>query len=139
MEGIVYHLEATNTVATYKHRYDSGYKHCSNVQALNDFKVDSWDKITKQHFHTASWNEINRPKAIQNEMISYCAEAQIQEILQEIRADEVNECSSREQMSLILSKVDYGGELQEKLIKSMQCATRLIGNTSRDMIFNFIL
>ena len=45
-------------------------------------------------------------KGIQNYLISCCAEAPIQEIVQELRSDEVKNCLNREQMPVILVNVD---------------------------------
>ena len=43
----------------------------------------------KQHFYTALKNAFHKSTTIQNDLISCCGEALYQEILQEIRADEV--------------------------------------------------
>ena len=83
------------------HRYGCGYKYFGNFQALLDFRVDSCDKLLKQHFHTPSRNVTFRFKTIQNDLIHCCAEAPIQDILQEVRADEVKHCSNREKMPVI--------------------------------------
>ena len=101
---------------------------CAKFKALLGFRCESCDKIQKQHFHTALRNATYSLKAIQNYVISCCAEAPIQEIVEEIRSDEVRTCLKREQMPVILANVDTGAKTQEKLKMFMHCYTGLIGN-----------
>ena len=110
------------------HVCDCGYKHCAKFKTLLDFRCESCDKIQKQHFHTALQNATYSLKAIHNYLISCCAEAPIQEIVQEIRSDEVGKCLKREQMPLNLDNVDTGAKTQEKLKMFLHCDAGLIGN-----------
>ena len=79
-------------------------------------------------------------------MISFCAEALNQQILQEIRdakfysilAVEVKDCSNREQMPVIIRFVDKCGEIQERFIKFIHCDTGLTGNALKDKIVDLI-
>ena len=95
-----------------------GYKNCANFQAVLDFRFEICDKILKQHFHTAFRNAAYSFKAVQNYLTSCCAEAPIQETVQEIRSDEVKDCLNREQMPVILANVDTGAKTQENSISS---------------------
>ena len=45
---------------------------------------------------------------------------------------EVKDCSSREQMPVILRYVDRGGEIHERFIKFIHCDTRLTDNALKD-------
>ena len=120
------------------HRDDSNNyasKHCGNFQALLDFRVDSSDEVLKQHFQSAPRNATYRSKRIQNELISFFAEAlNTQEEIRDakfysILADEVKDCSNREQMPVIIRFVDKCGEIQERFIKFIHCDTGLTGYT----------
>ena len=51
-------------------------------------------------------------------MISCCAEASYQEILQEINTDEAQDCSNREQMPVFLSN---GGTLLCSIVGGSYC------------------
>ena len=95
------------------HRDDSQYhdtEDCGNFQALLDFRIDSSDEILKEHFSTALCNATLRSKATQNEIISCCSDFINEEIIDDIKAakfysilaDEVSDCSNREQMPLVL-------------------------------------
>ena len=72
--------------------------------------------------------------------MSFCGEALNRQILEEIRdakfyfilADEIKDCSSREQMPVILRYVDRGGEIHERFIKFIHCDTRLTDNVLKD-------
>ena len=125
-------LCARHNIPLRGHRDDSdNYEtdNCGNFQALLDFRVDSGDKVLEQHFETAPRNATYRSKTAQNELISCCAEEVTNKIIKEVKAskfysilaDEVTDCSNKEQMPLVLRYVDKEGEIQERFIKFIHC------------------
>ena len=86
------------------------------LSALLDFRFEICDKILKQHLHTALKNAAYSFKSIQNYLIFCCTEAPIQEIVKEIRPEEVKDCLNREQILAILVHVDTSDKTQEKLV-----------------------
>ena len=104
------------------HRDDSKYyssEDCGNFQALLNFRVESGDVILQDHFQNAPRNATYRSKTTQNELISCCAEEINGKIIKEIKdcgfysilADEVTDCSNKEQMPLVLRYVDKEGNI----------------------------
>ena len=75
-----------------------------------DFRVDSGDSVLEEHFKNSPKNATYRSKTIQNDLISCCADVLNDQIIKEIQeakfysilADEVRDCSNKEQMPLIL-------------------------------------
>ena len=131
------------------HRDDSSYygtADCGNFQALLDFRVDSGDKILEEHFRTAPKNATYRSKTTQNELICCSAEIVTNKIVDEIKqgrffsilADEVADCSNKEQMPLVLRYVDPEGEIQERFVKFIHCDTGTSGKALATKIVNCI-
>ena len=127
------------------HRDDSRYYETTdsgNFQALLDFRVDSGDAVLKDHFNNSARNATYRSKSIQNEIISCCADVVIEKIIKDIKeakfysilADEVRDCSNKEQMPLILRYVSKSGEIQERFLKFIHCDSGLSGEALKDKI-----
>ena len=115
---------------------------CGNFQALLDFRVDSGDKVLQNHFETAPRNATYRPKTIQNELITCAAEVVNNRIIDEIKsskfysimADEVADCSNREQMPLVIRYLDPQNEIQERFVKFISCDKGTSGEALKDKI-----
>ena len=127
------------------HRDDSRYYETTdsgNFQALLDFRVDSGDAVLKDHFNNSARNATYRSKSIQNEVISCCADVVNEKIIKDIKeakfysilADEVRDCSNKEQMPLILRYVSKSGEIQERFLKFIHCDSGLSGEALKDKI-----
>ena len=110
------------------HRDDSahyGNSDCGNFQSLWDFRVESGEMILQKHFETAPRNATYRSKTIQTELISCLGEVITGEIVNEIKdskfyaimADEVQDCSNKEQMPLVIRYVGRDRKIQEKFVK----------------------
>ena len=127
------------------HRDDSAHyenSECGNFQALLDFRVESGDKVLQKHFETAPRNATYRSKTIQNELISCCGEVITEKIVKEIKdskfyaisADEVQDCSNKEQMPLVIRYVNKEKSIQEKFIRYILCDKGLTGEALSEKI-----
>ena len=131
------------------HRDDSSYygkEDCGNFQALLDFRVDSGDKILESHFETAPKNATYRSKTTQNDLIICSAEFVNSKIIEEIRAsqfysilaDEVLDCSNKEQMSLAIRYIDAEGNIQERFLKFIRCDSGTTGKALANQVVKCI-
>ena len=97
--------------------------------------MDSGDTVLADHFKTDLQNTTYCSKTIQNELISCCGEALIEKIVDEVKesnfyvimADEVQDCSNKEQMLLILRYVGQENKIKGKFIKFIVHDTGLTG------------
>jgi hypothetical protein len=116
------------------HRDDSQHyasPNPGNFQAFLDFRVDSGDTKLKQHFETGKKNATYRSKTIQNKLVKICGTQIRDKIVSEINnsncpvysvlADEATDCSSIEQMPIVLRYVDSNKEINERFVKFVQC------------------
>ena len=142
-------LHGRRNFALRGHRDDSKYydtADCGNFQAMLNFRIDSGDTVLKEHFEKAPKNATYRSKTVQNEIISCCADVINESIVREIReakfysilADEVRDCSNKEQMPLIIRFVDQKGEIQERFIKFIHCDTGLSGKALMEKVVHCI-
>ena len=131
------------------HRDDSahyGNSDCRNFQTLLDFRVDSGDQILQKYFDTAPHDTTCCSKIIQKELITCEGEVITDEIIDEIKhskfyavmADEVQDCSNKEQMLSVVRYVDRNSKIQEKFIKFVLCDTDLTGEALSGKVKNCI-
>ena len=110
------------------HRDDSKHYEAldsGNFQALLSFRVNSGDESLKEHFSTAPKNATYRSKSTQNEIISCCADIVNRKIMSEIKhskyfpilADEVPDCSNREQMPIVLRYIKSNNTIKERSLE----------------------
>ena len=129
------------------HRDDSSHydtRDCGNFQALLNFRVESGDKVLEDHFKKAPKNATYRSKTTQNEIIECCSEVICEQIIADVRsskyfsilADEVTDCSTKEQMPLVLRYVDRNREIQERFVKFIHCDSGISGNALKDKVLN---
>ena len=93
-----------------------------NFHALLNFRVDSGDEILKEHFPAAPKNATYISESTQNEIISCCADIVNKQIMSEIKhskyfsilADEVADCSNKEQMPIVFRYVDSNNTIKER-------------------------
>ena len=142
-------LLGQHNISFRRHRHDSKYydtKDCCNFQALLDFRIDSGDVVLKRHFEDAPRNATFRSKTTQIELISCCANVINEQILNKVKeakyfsilADEVKDCSNKEQMPLVLRYVGKDGKIQERFLKFIHCDTGLSGAALKDKIVSCI-
>ena len=102
-----------------------------NFQAFLNFRVDAGDTKLGKHFETAKKNATYRSKTIQNKLIKICGDQVREKIISEINGsdcpiysvlgDEATDCSSKEQMPIVLRYVDSSKEINERFIKFVEC------------------
>ncbi|XP_046863535.1 52 kDa repressor of the inhibitor of the protein kinase-like [Xenia sp. Carnegie-2017] len=116
------------------HRDDSKYflsSNPGNFQAFLNFRVDVGDAKLEKHFENASKNATYRSKTIQNKLIKICGEQIKEKIVSDINSsecpiysvlgDEATNCSSIEQMPIVVRYVDSKQEINERFIKFVEC------------------
>ena len=140
-------LNGTRNIPFRGHRDDSSQystQDCGNFQALLDFRVRSGDQVLADHFKNAPRNATYRSKTTQNELISCCAQILNKKIIKEIKvsrffsilADEVTDCSNKEQMPLVIRYVDGNGDIQERFLRFIECDTGVTGKALSDKILS---
>ena len=131
------------------HRDDSSHydsTDCGNVQALLNVRVDSGDKVVEEHFKKAPKNATYRSEATQNEIIECCSEVICKQIIADVRAskflsilaDEVTDCSTKEQMPLVVRYVDRNREIQERFVTFIHCDSGISGKALKDKLITCI-
>ena len=101
----------------------------------SDYYETVYCGIFQEHFATAPRNATYRSKTTQNELIICCAEVITKQIINEIKqskyfsilADEVTDCSNKEQMPLVIRYVDKSGCIKERFLKYILCDTGTSG------------
>ena len=122
------------------HRDDSQHyssPNPGNFQALLNYRVDGGDTNLRQHFETGNKNATYRSKTIQNKLVKICGDQIRQSIVETIKksvcpvysvlADEATDCSSKEQMPIVLRYVDSNKEINERFVKFVECDDGMTG------------
>ena len=100
-----------------------------NFQELINFRIDSGDKVLKDHAESAKRNAVYRSKTIQNEIIECCGEYLQEKLISEIKkakffsvlADETPDVSNKEQMPVSIRFVDSKAEIREVFMEFVHC------------------
>ena len=127
-------LAGKQNLALRGHRDDSKYYSSTNpgnFQAFLNFRIDAGDTKLQQHFETANKNATYRSKTIQNKLVKICGDQIREKVVSEINGsdcpiysvlgDEATDCSSKEQMSIVLRYVDSKKEINERFVKFVEC------------------
>ena len=131
------------------HRDDSSHydsKDCGNFQALLNVRVDSGDTVMEEHFKKAPQNATFRSKTTQNEISECCSEVIRELIIADVRASKVfsisageaTDCSTKEQMPLVLRYVDRNWEIQERFVTFIHCDSGISGKALKDKLLTCI-
>ena len=102
------------------------------------------DKILDEHVKTAKRNATYCSKSIQNDIIGCCADVINDQIIAELKeanyfsilADEVTDCSTLQQLPLVLGYVDKNREIQGRFIKFIHCDSGISGEALKDTLIN---
>ena len=92
-------------------------------------------------------NATYRSKTTKDELIICCAEVITKQIINEIKeskyfsilADEVTDCSNKEQMPLVIHYVDKSGCIKERFLKYILCDTGTSGQALAEKIVDCIM
>ena len=117
-----------------------------NVRALLHFRIDAGDAVLADHFKTAPSNAQYNSPQIQNELIACTGEWIREQVLQEVRnarffsvcADEAADCSSKDQLPLVIRFVDATDSISEEFVDFVLCDMGTTGNAIVDKILGKI-
>ena len=116
-----------------------------NFQSLLNYRIKGGDTILKDHFESAPKNATYRSKSVQNELIQ-CADFIRNKLTTEIKkekyfsvlADDVSDCSNKEQMSFIIRFVDENDKIREEFLEFVHCPKGIEGEQICDLIKDVI-
>ena len=100
----------------------------------------------EEHFKKAPQNATFRSKTTQNEIIECCSEVIRELIIADVRASklfsisagEATDCSTKEQMPLVLRYVDRNWEIQERCVTVIHCDSSISGKALKDTLITCI-
>ena len=118
-----------------------------NFWALLQFRVSAGDLALKEHLATAPKNATYTSPDIQNQVIDIIGDHILEKILSKVKkaqyfsliADEVTDCSNREQLGLALRYVspeDYS--IREDLVSFIECDSGISGQALSEMMLDFL-
>ena len=114
-----------------------------NFHALLKFRVEAGDTILGQHLATGSRNATYTSSGIQNEIIEVLGSQICQKIIDKVKAsqwftviaDEVTDCSNKEQLSLVLRYVDTDTVLiRGDVVGFLECDTGITSQCLADKL-----
>ena len=123
------------------HRDDAKYlketnpSNTGNFQAFLNLMIESGDVVLEEHFKKAPKNATYQSKTVQNELIE-CVGTHIKEkLISEIKdakffsilADEAQDSSNKEQLSLVLRFVDHSFHIREEFFGFILCTEGISG------------
>ncbi|XP_011404810.1 PREDICTED: 52 kDa repressor of the inhibitor of the protein kinase-like [Amphimedon queenslandica] len=118
-----------------------------NFQALLTFRVSAGDTILKEHLESAGKNAIYTSPEIQNQILNILGDYIRDAILTKVRsslcyslvADEVTDCSNKEQLCLVLRYVETSScQIRKDLVTFLECDGGITGDALSDMMLKFL-
>ena len=118
-----------------------------NFWALLEFRVSSGDTVLRDHLERAPANATYTSPDVQNQVVAVLGDHIQSKILTNIRrakffsivADEVTDCSNKEQLSLVLRYVHPDTfQIHEDLIQFIECDTGITGCALADKMIDTI-
>ena len=106
------------------------------------FRVEAGDEVLANHLKTAGHNATYTSGKIQNELIQIIGNHICDQIIHQVKqspyfaviADEVTDCSNKEQLSLVLRYVDASGQINEDIVTFVECDEGVTGQAIADKI-----
>ena len=106
-----------------------------NFVELLNFRIRGGDKFLEEHLSKCPDNSTYISKTTQNEIINCCGEVITKKIVNQIKnnkffsviADELLDCSNKEQLSLVIRYVDDNNNIREDFLKFLHCESGLTG------------
>ena len=113
---------------------------------LLNFRVNAGDAVSKNHLATAAKNATYISAPTQNQLIKCCGDVITNILVQEIKAakfytilaDEVSDCSNKEQMSIVIRYIDSDCNIQESFVRFIGLEGKLNGKHLSSSILNCI-
>ena len=118
-----------------------------NFRALLDFRISSGDTLLQEHLQKAGRNAIYTSPDIQNQIINILGDQIRDKILKKVCssscytliADEVTDCSNKEQLCIVLRYVESGsGLIREDLVAFLECDSGVTGEALANKILSFV-
>lgn len=118
-----------------------------NFWALLQFRASAGDLVLRDHLAHAPRNAVYTSPDIQNQIINILGDYTRQKIFSKVQraqfftiiADEVTDCSNKEQFSLVLRFVDReSNQIREDLVTFVECDTGVTGRNLADKMLNFL-
>ena len=119
----------------------------SNFWALLQFRVAAGDTVLRDHLAQSSRNATYTSSHIQNQILDIMGSTVVQQIVQRVRdatyftiiADEVTDCSNKEQLSLVLRYVSpEDNQIREDFAAFIECDCGITGRALADKILTFL-
>ena len=117
-------------IAIRGHRESESSTNPSNFRELLSFRIESGDHLLQDHLCSAPKNAIYTSNTIQNDLICTIGKWIQNRVLSEIQqgckifaviADEIRDCSNKEQMPLIVRYVDKHSSIVEAFLAFVEC------------------
>ena len=117
------------------------------ISALLQFRVAAGDVVLRDHLAHSSKNATYTSSRIQNEILDIVGSAIARVIVQRVRdatfytviADEVTDCSNKEQLSLVIRYVSKEDNLiREDFIGFIECDCGITGRAIAEKILTFL-
>ena len=124
----------------------AGYNH-GNFWALLNFRISAGDTTLSDHLNSAAKNATYTSPDIQNQLINILGGQICGMILRKVHnspgfaliADEVTDCSNKEQLCIVLRYVDpETNAIREDLVSFLECDSGLTGQALADKMINFV-
>lgn len=122
-------------------------KNHGNLWALLQFRISAGDTILRDHLDNAPMNATYTSPDIQNQVIHVLGDHIRDKVLLRVQraqcftliADEVTDCSNKEQLSIVLRYVDPDTyAICEDLITFLECDDGISGQALADKMLNFL-
>ena len=118
-----------------------------NFWALLQFRVAAGDTVLRDHLAQSSRNAIYTSSRIQNQLLDILGSTVVRKIVQRVRdatyftiiADEVTDCSNKEQLSLVLRYVSpKDNQIREDFVACIECDCGITGRALANKILTFL-
>lgn len=115
--------------------------------ALLNLRISAGDILLGDHLQTAGRNATYTSPDIQNQIISILGDHICETILRKVRsspcfaliADEVTDCSNKEQLCIVIRYVELGSSLiREDLTTFLECDSGITGQALADKMLGFV-
>ena len=118
-----------------------------NFQALLQFRVSAGDIVLRDHLAQSSRNATYTSSCIQNQILDILGSTVVGKLVQRVKdatyftiiADEVTDCSNKEQLSLVLRYVNReDNQIREDFTAFVECDCGITGRALADKILTFL-
>ena len=118
-----------------------------NFRALLQFRVSAGDTVLRDHLAQSSRNATYTSSRIQNQILDILGSTVVGKIVQRVKdatyftiiADEVTDCSNKEQLSLVLRYVNQeDNQIREDFTAFVECDCGITGRALADKILTFL-